>query len=203
MSIQQIPAKDFEIAVLASSLHTPIGVFFRAADCPPCDEVQRTLEKLAPDYEGRLHIAIVDITQEGADPILSQMQLTSIPDFKLVDKKQVIAQAKGVPTETQLRELLNDHLLTEAEYRLQLLQNQVELLLSSEQFEEAMALTKTFQQKHPEDEAAMLIELAMLIQMNRIEEAIELMNQLPDSLQQSEKAEGVKAMIASLQTTRH
>lgn len=202
MSIQTIPAKDFELAVLNSSLHTPIGVFFTAPECAPCDEVQQILEKLAPEYEGRLHIAIIDITDEDIDPVLDQINLSSIPDFKLFDKKQIIAQIKGTPSEAQLRQLLDDHLLTEAQYRLQLLQNQVELLLSSEQFEEAMALTKTFQQRHPEDEQAMLIELAILVQMNQIEAALALIDQLPDSLKQSDRAQGVKEIIASLNATK-
>jgi len=202
MSIRTIPATDFELAVISSSLHTSIGVFFTASDCEPCDEVQKILEALASDYEGRLHIAILNIEDEAIDSVLTQLAITSIPDFKLFDKKQVVAQIKGVPTKAQLQQLLDEHLMTEAQYRLQLLQNQVELLLSAEQFDEAMALVKTFEQKYPEDAEALLVELAVLVQMNRIDEALALIEQLPDELKHNERAESVKNLIESLNATK-
>ncbi|WP_319381204.1 thioredoxin domain-containing protein [Thiomicrorhabdus sp.] len=202
MSLKKIPVKDFDVAVLTSSWHTPVAVFFTAKGCEPCEAVLQTLTELAPQYEDRLHIAVLDIEDQEIEPVLEQCKVESIPDIKIFHQKQIVAQAKGLLDKQQFERLIEPHVLTEAQHRLSLLQKQVELLLSSEQFDMAMELVEVFRQKHPHDDEAMLVELAILVQMNNIPAALQLIEQLPENLQQDEKSQAVKGMIEAMQNTR-
>ncbi|BBN59229.1 thioredoxin family protein [Hydrogenovibrio marinus] len=202
MGLKKIPVKDFDIAVLTSSLHTPVAVFFTATGCEPCDAVLKMLAELAPQYEDRLHIALLDIEDKEIEPILDLCKVESIPNIKIFHQQQIVAQATGLLNKQQFELLIEPHVLSEAQNRLNLLQQQVELLLSSEQFDMAVELVEVFRQKYPHDDEALLVELAILVQINNIPAALQLIEKLPEHLKQDEKAQAVKDMIESMQNTK-
>lgn len=198
MSMQKISADDFKIAVVDSSQHQPIIAFFTAANCEPCDQVKALLEAAAETYEGRLHIAEIDVEDESFDAILDEYDISSIPCIRVVEKTNLVAQASGVLNKTQLDELLEPYVLTEKQHRLHELEKRVELLVSVEQYDEAQELTMKHYREY-EDEEVTLFLLAIFLKSGQTEEAKRLLSEMPEELIDDERVELVKQTIGEMQ----
>lgn len=198
MSMQKISADDFKIAVVDSSQHQPIIAFFTAANCEPCDQVKALLETAAETYEGRLHIAEIDVEDESFAAILDEYDISSIPCIRVVEKTNLVAQASGVLNKTQLDELLEPYVLTEKQHRLHELEKRVELLVSVEQYDEAQELTMKHYREY-EDEEVTLFLLAIFLKSGQTEEAKRLLSEMPEELIDDERVELVKQTIGEMQ----
>ena len=199
MSIKQIPVSDFKLAVIDSSLHNPIAVFFTASWCEPCQEVNVLLETVAKEYEERLNIAVIDIDEKEVDQVLDDCKVESIPDLKLFHKKELVAQAKGVLSKAQIDKLLEPYVLTEQQYRIHVLEKQIEILLASEQYEEAQSIVGIYISKYPLDQEVKLIEIAIAVKMNLVDVAKQLIQALPAALKENAKAKEVIGLIENMQ----
>jgi len=198
MSIKHIPASDFKLAVMDSSLHTPIAVFFTASWCDPCQKVLALLEAVAESYEGRLNIAVLDVDADDVEPVLEACQVSSIPDVKLFHQKALVAQAKGVVSRDQIDQLLAPYVPTPEQHRVHTLEKQVEVLLAAEQYEQAQQLVEDYKTNYPLDQDVRIIEIAIAVKMNLLDLAQRLIEQLPAALKDSEKAQTVIRMIDQL-----
>ena len=157
------------------------------------------LETVAKEYEERLNIAVIDIDEKEVDSVLEACNVESIPDLKLFHKKEIVAQAKGVLSKAQIDKLLEPYVLTEQQHRIHVLEKQIEILLASEQYEEAQSIVGIYISKYPLDQEVKLIEIAIAVKMNLIDVAKQLIQALPAALKENAKAKEVIGLIENMQ----
>lgn len=89
---------NFESDVLNSE--TPVLVDFWAAWCAPCKAIAPVLEDLSNEYQGKLKIVKVDVTNAAATA--TQYNIRSIPALLLFKNGEVVAQQIGFVPRPQL-----------------------------------------------------------------------------------------------------
>jgi len=106
MSIAHVSDDNFQSDVVGSDV--PVLVDFWAEWCSPCKMIAPILEELAPEYEGRLKIAKVDVDANPRTP--QQFGIRSIPTLILFKNGVVEAQQVGAVSKKQLADFLEQNL---------------------------------------------------------------------------------------------
>ena len=106
MSIAHVSDKSFQSDVIESGV--PVLVDFWAEWCSPCKMIGPILEELAPEYEGRVNIAKIDVDANPKTP--QQYGIRSIPTLILFKNGVVEAQQVGAVSKKQLAEFLEKNL---------------------------------------------------------------------------------------------
>lgn len=94
---------DFDGQVLTSPL--PVLVDFWATWCPPCIAMSRTLEDLAPAYEGK--VKIVKVNVEVAVDVGVRYGVRGLPNITIIKNGEVIDTRIGNQSRGQLDALLS------------------------------------------------------------------------------------------------
>ena len=96
----------FDTAVLKSSV--PVLVDFWAAWCGPCKMIAPILDEIAPEFDGRLQIAKVDVdANPETDP---KYGIRGIPTLIIFKDGAVAGTKVGALSKTQLVEFINETL---------------------------------------------------------------------------------------------
>ena len=98
----ELTTKNFDADVLESK--QPVLVDFWASWCPPCKMVDPILKKLAKEFEGRVKIAKINVDKNPS--ISNRFDISGVPTFILFRNGEIVNQAVGARTDTQLRELM-------------------------------------------------------------------------------------------------
>ncbi|MDG1462862.1 MAG: thioredoxin TrxA [Gammaproteobacteria bacterium] len=106
MSIAHVSDDNFQADVIQSDV--PVLVDFWAEWCSPCKMIAPILEELAPEYEGRLNIAKIDVDANPKVP--QQFGIRSIPTLILFKNGVVEAQQVGAVSKKQLAAFLEQNL---------------------------------------------------------------------------------------------
>lgn len=96
----------FETDVLKADV--PVLVDFWAEWCGPCRMIAPVLEQSAPEYEGRLRIAKINIDENPQTP--SRYNVRSIPTLMVFRGGQPVGVKVGVLNKSQLGAFLDEHL---------------------------------------------------------------------------------------------
>ncbi len=107
MSNQVIAVTDdsFDKDVLQSG--APVLVDFWAEWCGPCKMIAPILDEIAPNYQGRVTIAKLDIDSNTHTP--GKYGVRGIPTLILFSDGNVLATKVGALTKSQLTEFLDSH----------------------------------------------------------------------------------------------
>jgi len=91
---------NFKRDVLDSRI--PVLVDFWAEWCPPCRMMERILEELAGEYQGRLKIQSVNVEENFETT--QRYQVRSMPTFLFFKDGQVVKQRVGANSKTKFTE---------------------------------------------------------------------------------------------------
>lgn len=97
---------QFKADVLDKDL--PVLVDFWAAWCGPCKMIAPVLEDLAKEYDGKVQIVKVDITDN--EEIAQQYGIRSIPALYLFKQGEVVAQQIGAVPRAQLAQFIDQNI---------------------------------------------------------------------------------------------
>ena len=97
-----INASEFKDLVLDSK--GIVLVDFFATWCGPCKALAPTLEKLAPEFEGKVNIYKIDI--DKSQQLASQYRVMSVPTMKIFKDGEVVETIVGLQPESALRDKL-------------------------------------------------------------------------------------------------
>lgn len=103
-----IHVTDSEIEEKVIKASTPVLVDFGADWCAPCRLIGPILDELAPEYEGRLTIAKLDVDDNRETAIKYGVQ--GIPTLILFKDGQVIDRIVGALPKPKLKEWMNSKL---------------------------------------------------------------------------------------------
>jgi thioredoxin 1 len=79
----------------------PVVLVFWKDTCPPCDQLNPVLDRLAKDYAGKLLVAKVDAASEK--PLLKRFNITALPGIVFIKNGRSEAVASGAVAESDLR----------------------------------------------------------------------------------------------------
>lgn len=96
----------FEADVLKSE--QPVLVDFWAEWCSPCRAIAPLLDEIANEYEGKMKVAKVDITNNQQTP--AKLGIRSIPTLMVFKNGELVATKVGALSKTQLKEFIDGQL---------------------------------------------------------------------------------------------
>jgi thioredoxin reductase (NADPH) len=83
----------------------PILVKYTSPTCGPCHTLKPILDKVAEEYDGKIHFVEIDIE---ADPEIAQMaQITGTPTVQLFKDKEMQKEVRGVKQKSEFRQILD------------------------------------------------------------------------------------------------
>lgn len=100
--IAEVSDLNFETEVLKSE--TPVLVDFWAPWCMPCRLLGPMLDKLAPQYRGKVKFVKIN-TDENSD-VPQKYQILGIPTIMIFDKGDILDKQVGVLPPDQLKKFI-------------------------------------------------------------------------------------------------
>jgi thioredoxin len=107
--VQAITEQQFD-ATLAS--HEFVLVDFFATWCPPCQVLLPILDAVAPEFEGKLSFAKLNVDE--APKLSTQFSVRTVPTLMLFRNGQLVRRHSGVLQRAELRHWLQQVLETPA-----------------------------------------------------------------------------------------
>lgn len=184
-------------ALLEQSRTTPVLIDFWADWCQPCQQIAPILEKLAAEWQGRLIIAKLDVEQEQA--LAAQFGVRSLPTLKLVFQGQLVGEQTGALSEVQLRQWL-EPLLSEMAggaddgAEVEAFLTQIREAVAAGQADAALVALQDFVSQFPEQLAARLLLVELLLDQGELEQAQTLLADIEDP-----QAQALQSRLALLQ----
>ncbi len=133
--IHNVSMQNFQNLVLENSMNKPVLVDFWADWCQPCQTIMPMLAKLAEEYAGKFELAKVNADAE--QELAAHFGIKSLPTMKLFFKGQIVDERMGAVPESDIREMLDKHIVSESDQLIQ-------------------AATMAYQQGHTEQALEML-----------------------------------------------
>lgn len=99
--VSEVNNSNFQNEVLDSKV--PVLVDFWAPWCMPCKMMAPILDQLAVDMNDKIKIAKVNTEEPGNDQLAIKYQIQSIPNMKLFNGGQVVAEFIGLRAKDALR----------------------------------------------------------------------------------------------------
>ncbi len=170
--IHQVTMQDFQSLVLENSFKQPVLVDFWADWCQPCQSLIPVLHKLAEEYNGAFHLAMVNSDEQGE--LAAQAGVRSLPTVKLFVDGQIVNEFMGAQPESEVRKFLDPYIKTEADAVL----DEAIAAYTQGNKDQAMELLNAALAKDP-DNAKLKINIAKLVaNENDFDSASALINSL-------------------------
>jgi len=186
-------AADFDTAVLEKSRTTLVVADFWAEWCAPCRVLMPLLQKLVEDNQGSFVLAKVDTDKE--QELAAQWGIRSLPTVKFFRDGKVVDEFLGALPEAEIRAVIDQHLPRESDN----LRSAARTALEGGDSARALSLLRQALGMDPEQFAIKLELAAVLLDSGAVDDAENLLKDLP--LHQHEE-ESVKALRAKIELAR-
>jgi thioredoxin 1 len=105
-NIKELTDANFDAEVLKSDV--PTLVDFWAVWCGPCKQIAPTVDALADEYKGRVHVGKVDVDHNQITA--QQYGVRSIPTLLIFKGGRVVGQLVGAMPRSKLEAELQKHI---------------------------------------------------------------------------------------------
>ena len=187
--IHNVSMQNFQNLVLEKSINKPILVDFWADWCQPCQTIMPMLAKLAEEYACKFELAKVNADEE--QELAAHFGIKSLPTMKLFFKGQLVDERMGVVPESDIREMLDKHIVSESDQFMQA----ATMAYQQGQTEQALEMLNHALDKDP-DNAELKITIAQMVQaQGDSESALALLDSLDDEGNRLDSAVKLRAEI--------
>jgi putative thioredoxin len=181
--------QNFQNLVLENSINKPVLVDFWADWCQPCQTIMPMLAKLADEYAGKFELAKVNADDE--QELAAHFGIKSLPTMKLFFKGQLVDERMGVVPESDIREMLDKHIVSESDQFMQA----ATMAYQQGQIEQALEMLNHALAKDP-DNAELKITIAQMVQtQGDSESALALLDSLDEEGNKLDSAIKLRAEI--------
>jgi putative thioredoxin len=179
-NIIDVNESDFEKDILQESVNKLVVVDFWAPWCGPCKQLTPILEKVISASPEKILLAKVNIDEN--QQIASQLKIQSIPAVFAFKDKQFVNAFQGVIPEKEIINFLEKCLGEKLENNFDEFYEEVQSLLSDEDFNQAKTMLEDFISKNTKEVKGICFYADCLISLNEVEAANELLKSLDDEL---------------------
>lgn len=191
--VKDINQDQFVQEVVEKSKEIPVIVDFWAPWCGPCKQLTPTLEKVVKDKNGK--VILVKINVDENQGIAAQLNIQSIPTvYGFVDGKPIDA-FQGAQPESKIEIMVNKLIDLAPGNEIPKLLTEADDLFKEKKFEEAINLYEKLVSLEPGNPKIIVGLIRCLIQLNRINDAKELVESLDESLSDNEEILKIKKLL--------
>lgn len=188
--IFEVNQHNFAPVVVENSQRVPVLVDFWADWCQPCQTLTPLLTKLAQEYRGGFILAKINADAEQA--LAGHFRVRSLPTVMVVWQGQIVEQLVGLQPESTYREIIDRFRAQPADDPIL---EQIEVLWQRGHQKQAIDLLHEALKQEP-DSVELKVTLAdKLLQLDRSEEARNLLQSLPAEARARQPASGLLARL--------
>lgn len=188
--IVDINDNNYTEMVIQNSHHKPVLIDFWAPWCGPCKQVMPLLEKLAQELAGQFILAKINIDESQV--LAQQMQIRSVPTFKLVVNGEVVDELNGAQPIAAFKTLLAPYLEAEPS---EVLRTQAQQAFATGEYDQAIVLLGEASQADPNNYRVHLDLVKMYFETGHLDKAQALLNKLPDEARLSPEGKPLVALL--------
>ena len=171
-NIVDVGAENFREVVLEGSKKAPVVIDFWAPWCAPCRALKPILEKLAREYGGKFTLA--KINSDENQEIAAEFDVRGIPAVKAVVDGQLVDEFTGALPESQVRAFIERVVPSPAE----LVRRQALQKMAAGDDVQALDLLDQALQIEPNNEAAKVDKLDVLVRLGQVDAGKTLLEDL-------------------------
>ncbi len=185
-----VSTDSFMSEVVEASRQQPVIVDFWAPWCGPCKQLMPILEKLVNETAGKVKLAKVNIDENQA--IAAQLRVQSVPTVYVFQDGQPVDGFVGAKPESELRDMVQQ-LAAHAGggESVDSYLEQAEAAFAEKDYGAAIGAFQAVLHLEENNEKAVAGLLRCLIGLNDLENAKEMLDNLPDTLSSSDAVQDV------------
>ena len=187
--IFDVDETNFASVVLENSHKLPVLVDFWAEWCQPCQSLIPLLHKLAEELAGQFILAKVNSDEQQA--LTQQNGVRSLPTVKLIVNGEIVDEFTGAQSEAHIRTMLEPYLTRESDNMMAAAVAEYE----QGNTEAAIELMLAAAASDPSNTRVQAMTINVLLEHDRQDEAIQMLDNLPTEAQQDPDILGIKARL--------
>lgn len=191
--IFEVSKNNFDSAVIENSHKVPVLVEFMGVWSGPCIQMSEEIISLANEFGGEFIFAKVDMDEQPE--LIKQYAIDNVPALRVFKNGEVVRSEEGQLKQEELRAVLKDVDIYSRSDELRLQAR--EQHMSGNTVTAIQLLTQAMQQDSSNVKVAMDM-VQIFIDVNELEQATGLFNQLPDSAKNSDMGKQLIGQITFL-----
>jgi putative thioredoxin len=198
-NIIDINQDQFIEEVVEKSKTTPVLVDFWAPWCGPCKQLTPVLEKLVKSKNGKIILAKVNVDENQG--IAAQLKIQSIPTvYGFVDGKPIDA-FQGAQPESQIEKMIEKLIEATPGNEIPKLLEEAETFFKDQKFDEALQIYENLISLDPGNPKCISGMLRCLMQLNRHQDASEILESLDEKTIEDHEVQKIKKLIENMNTS--
>lgn len=180
-SVFDATPQNFQTDVIDRSRSVPVVILFWAQQVGPAAEARVVLERLVQQYQGKVALALVDVSRDQS--LAQHLRVQALPSVRVVRDGQLVEQLEGPQSESTFTALLDELTMSSAD----VLKAQLDLALETGDYDTALQLLQRAISEEPKNQA-FRVELAdVLVRQGSLDDARQVLAGIPEDAEGRER----------------